>query len=175
MTISEAIEAANKIIRAFPNGGNGAGQGYIGALAATLGSYPKSVALRCADPVRGVTRDCRFLPTVADIVGWCERETAPLYRQAASAVRIAEQLELREQERPSAESCARVEAMKLDCLQRISSGPSVADIEAKERKDVEFRKRRLAEVRREWDGEAPTIAGIPVSAELVASMRRAAE
>src|SRR5580704_1453201 len=75
MSLSEAIDAAGLIIGAFPNGGANAGDSYIGALAATLGSYPRSVAKRCADHVHGVSRDCKFLPTVADIVAWCERHT----------------------------------------------------------------------------------------------------
>ena len=91
MSLSEAIEAAGAIVDCYPNGGASASRGYIGALAAILATYPKQVALNCADRARGVTRECKFLPTVADIVVWCERETAPFYRQAESLDRRAAQ------------------------------------------------------------------------------------
>ncbi len=91
MTVPESIEAATGIVDCYPNGGNSAGKGYIGALAATLASYPRQVAHRCADRDAGVVRECRFLPTVADIVAWCERETDPLYRQSQRESNIARQ------------------------------------------------------------------------------------
>ena len=91
MSLSEAIDAATKIIGCYPNGGAGAGDSYIGALAATLGSYPKQVAMRCADPVRGVTLECKFLPTVADIVQWCEKHTEPLRHQHERNRRVEQQ------------------------------------------------------------------------------------
>lgn len=96
MTLSEAIEAATVIIGCYPNGGANAGKSYIGAIAATLASYPRSVARRCADRVSGVARGCKFLPTVADVVAWCERETAPLRNEVDREFRIARQLEERE-------------------------------------------------------------------------------
>lgn len=92
MTLSEGIDAANAIIGRYPNGGAAAGASYIGAIAAMLGSYPRQVAMRCADKINGVVRECKFLPTVADIVGWCEREVVPLYKHAEREVRVAAQL-----------------------------------------------------------------------------------
>jgi hypothetical protein len=78
LTQAEALRAVGELLAAFPNGSPANAKGYIGALAAVLGDYPKSVALRCADIRRGVARETRFLPTVADIVAFCERETAEL-------------------------------------------------------------------------------------------------
>lgn len=52
--------------------------GYVGMLAATLLQYPKCVAVRCADPIKGVVSTTRFKPTVADLTAWCEREMAGL-------------------------------------------------------------------------------------------------
>lgn len=97
MTLSETIEAAGAIVGCYPNGGKDAGRSYIGALAATLSNYPKSVAQACADRVKGVARDCRFLPTVADLVAWCEKKTEPLRVQADRDRRVARQLDEREQ------------------------------------------------------------------------------
>lgn len=74
----EALRAVGEMLAAFPNGSPANAKGYIGALAAVLGDYPKSVALRCADPAKGVSRETRFMPTVADLVAFCERETAEL-------------------------------------------------------------------------------------------------
>lgn len=76
--MSDAVEAVGKLVDAFPNGRSQAPKSYIGALAATLCTYPRQVAAQCADPLRGVARDTRFLPTIADIVAWCEREKAAL-------------------------------------------------------------------------------------------------
>ncbi len=95
MTISEGIEAAGRIVGAYPNGGRDASKSYLGAIASTLASYPRQIALACADPVNGVTRDCKFLPTVSDIVAWCERKTEPLQHRAAREQRIADQLAAR--------------------------------------------------------------------------------
>ena len=100
--LSEAIEAATAIISGYPNGGQNAGDSYIGALASTLMGYPRQVALRCADwprklgqPLRGVCASCRFLPTPADLIAWCEKETEPLRRGRDRELSAARQLEER--------------------------------------------------------------------------------
>lgn len=80
MLLSDALEQVNRLLGGFPNGGANAGDGYIGALAATLCDYPRQVAVKCCNPVRGVSRETRFLPTVADLVGFCERETQAMRR-----------------------------------------------------------------------------------------------
>lgn len=95
MTLSEAIEAATRIVDAYPNGGRDAGKGYLGALASMLASYPKSVAVRCADRVNGIVRACKFLPTPADVVAWCEHETQPLRRDGDYELRVERQLKQR--------------------------------------------------------------------------------
>jgi hypothetical protein len=78
MSYSEAVESVGRLIAAFPNGSPANAKGYIGALAAVLVDYPRVVAAKCSDPLKGVARETRFLPTVADLVGWCEREKAGL-------------------------------------------------------------------------------------------------
>lgn len=92
MTLPEALEAAGAIVDCYPNGGRDAGRGYLGALATMLADYPKQVARRCADRVNGVVRECRFLPTPADIVAWCERETEALRGWRAREMRVVGQL-----------------------------------------------------------------------------------
>ena len=93
--MTEGIEAATRIVDAYPNGGRDAGKGYLGAIAETLASYPRQTATACAHRVNGITRDCKFLPTVSDIVAWCERKTEPLWRTAEREQRIADQLAAR--------------------------------------------------------------------------------
>ena len=72
LTMQEAIEAVGKMLNAYPNARDGVRDGYMGTIAALLCQYPRSVALRCANPINGVCRETKFLPTVAEVVAWCE-------------------------------------------------------------------------------------------------------
>lgn len=63
------------MLRGYANGGQQASGSYIGALAAVLSHYPRCVASQAGDLIKGVPRETRFLPTPADVIGWCERET----------------------------------------------------------------------------------------------------
>lgn len=94
MLLSEAIEAVGKIVRSY-NGGKNADAGYIGALAHMLASFPRSVAMRCVDPVKGIVRTCKFLPQPADVVAWCERDGEPLHRDRDRELRVQHQLKER--------------------------------------------------------------------------------
>jgi hypothetical protein len=97
MMPSEAIEAATRIVSYYPGNMTAkSGDGYVGALSAMLSSYPKQVAQHCADPVRGIVRECKFPPSVADIVAWCEHKTEPLRIQVDRERRVAQQIEERE-------------------------------------------------------------------------------
>jgi hypothetical protein len=80
MLLSECLDVVRAMLRNYPNGGAQAGGGYIGGLAAVLFEYPRIVATRSSDPVHGVPREVKFLPTPADVIAWCERETASLRR-----------------------------------------------------------------------------------------------
>jgi hypothetical protein len=96
MTLSEAIDAATTLIGHYPHSQN-VGDSYIGALAATFGAYPKSIVAQCVAPARGVAAECKFLPTLADVVAWCEKRTDGLRIQVERDVRIERQLADREQ------------------------------------------------------------------------------
>ena len=91
LTLSEAIDAATTIIGHYPHSQN-VGDSYIGALAANLGRFPKSIALQCTDAAEGVAKECKFLPTVADVVTWCDKRTGPLRVQVDRAERVVKQL-----------------------------------------------------------------------------------
>lgn len=84
------------MIRGYANSGQ-AGKSYIGAIAELLMHYPRSIALRCADPFLGVARETKFMPTPADVIGFCERASAPIYAEAAREDRVIEQLKAREE------------------------------------------------------------------------------
>lgn len=96
MTMPEAIEAVGRMIAAYPNGGGNAGKSYIGTIAAMLTQYPKSIAVQCANPLSGVARETRFLPTVADVVAWCEPRADAVRQRVDRELRIARQLEERD-------------------------------------------------------------------------------
>jgi hypothetical protein len=80
VTLSEAVRLAGNLLGCYPNGDKPA-QSYLGAIAEILQQYPRFIA----EDIRAVARECKFLPTVADVVAWCERryEAArkPLDRQ----------------------------------------------------------------------------------------------
>ena len=78
MLLSEAIERVGKLLDCWPTGRKGVADGYIGSLAAILTEYPRIVAINCCDVHKGVARETKFLPTIADLVGFCERETEEL-------------------------------------------------------------------------------------------------
>jgi hypothetical protein len=92
LRMAEAIEAVTKMLNAYPNARDGIRDGYMGVIAALLCKYPRQVALRCADPINGVTRQSKFLPTVADCVQWLEREQLPFERAHEREGRVAQQL-----------------------------------------------------------------------------------
>jgi hypothetical protein len=100
--MSDAVDVIGRLVDAFPNGRAQAGRSYIGALASLLVTYPKTIALQCADPVRGVARDIRFLPTVADLVAFCERELAAM-RNIVEREDRAQELAKRQREAADAE------------------------------------------------------------------------
>lgn len=80
------------MIRGYANKGQ-ADKGYLGAIAEVLTKYPRSIALRSAD-INGVPRETKFLPTPADVIAWCERETAAMRKPVDTAdhyAAIAEQ------------------------------------------------------------------------------------
>lgn len=76
MLLSEAVTLIAKLLDGFPHGRPPNQTSYIGALANVLCQYPRMVAAKCVDPIKGVARETRFLPTISDLVAWCERESA---------------------------------------------------------------------------------------------------
>jgi hypothetical protein len=86
------------MLDAFPNAKSSASDGYLGALANLLTQYPRTTALHCADPVNGLARECKFLPSIAEAVKWLEREQLPLRNAADRERRNAEQFAQRDRD-----------------------------------------------------------------------------
>ena len=97
LPLSELIGIAGKIVACYPNGGRNAGDSYIGALAQALSCYPACIIRRAHRVPGGIPSECRMLPSVADIIAWCERETEPMRIQVHVDERRAQQLADREE------------------------------------------------------------------------------
>ena len=95
--MQEAIEAVGKMLNAYPNARDGVRDGYMGTIAALLCQYPRSVALHCANPINGVCRETKFLPTVAEVVAWCEPNTGHMRRTVEFEHRSQKQIREREE------------------------------------------------------------------------------
>lgn len=95
------------MIAGFPNGSPS--QAYLGTIASLLCTYPRSIATRCADPVRGVARTTKFLPTVADVVAWCEPDANHMRR----IVDLEENTQRQFEERDKREAELRAEPLQL--------------------------------------------------------------
>ena len=79
LLLSEALKIVGRILDCYPSRPQ-SGDSYQGALASVLMAYPRIVAEQSCDMLKGVARETRFLPTVADLVVWCERGTDELRR-----------------------------------------------------------------------------------------------
>lgn len=175
--LSEALDAVSKMLSGYPN--RPSGDSYIGAMAALLMRYPRSVALRCADPFNGVARETKFLPTPADVIGWCERATAPMHEEAAREDRIDAQLAAREEwqseeKNPSllAKCAAWLDRTDPHAKRMIEGTPEdQAARAAREQRHQENMEQHRERIAGQWgDTPPPTIAGVPVSKELAAKM-----
>lgn len=72
---SQAAKAAKMLIGNFPNAKPHDVDGYITAIAATLGQYPIELARECADPRTGIARTFKYqAPNIADVVEWCDEQ-----------------------------------------------------------------------------------------------------
>jgi hypothetical protein len=78
MIFLKAIELVARMLSSYPPSA-ATSDSYIGSLAAALMEYPPVVAEKCADPIRGVARECiTFKPTTGAVIAWCECELASL-------------------------------------------------------------------------------------------------
>ncbi len=151
-----------------------------------LAQYPRCVAAQAGDLVRGVPRDCKFLPTPADVIAWCERETEPLrgivHKYDEQQGIIAEMRKRREEGEKAA--AARKERPTLEDLKAkygqnwgIGQADDAAQFAAREVSAARMRAVNETFLLREYAaaGETPREAapGIPLSRELVSMVQAA--
>lgn len=70
---------------------------FVSYAAEALADFPEVVVCRMADPATGIARECKFAPTVAELVQWCERDEAAMTAAVATAERRLTHLSRREQ------------------------------------------------------------------------------
>src|SRR5215471_13924324 len=80
LSLSEAADLVGKLLAQWPRAPTE--EPYMLALAAALRAYPRCVATAAIEPATGVPREKTYGPgpTVADVVGWCDREVAWMIR-----------------------------------------------------------------------------------------------
>lgn len=123
LTMPEALDLVGKLIeRAYPN--YKVSDGYIGNTAALMLDYPKSIALACLHTTRGIVRTCKYPPTPAEIVKWCEADLGHLQRAFEYDLRSAEQL--RERERIERENAAESPEHRAAVIERIRAQMAAA-------------------------------------------------
>jgi hypothetical protein len=152
--LPEALEIAGKIIRSYPSGARAAGDGYIGALASVLGSYPASVVRKAHLCPGGVPAECSTMPSPAQLIKWCEENTAPLRRRYEREERVTVQLNERA-EREAKKQTPRGMAMTQAWLDR--SDPAAAQLsgqEARHARDLRLRAAARAKLIAEFGQEA---------------------
>ncbi len=60
---------------------------YIGGVASVLFDYPPEIVRRAVDPRRGLAVCFPYPPNLADLKGWCEKESEPLRREIEAQAR----------------------------------------------------------------------------------------
>lgn len=94
---SEAIDLVSTLVGAYPNGQPHDPKGYIGVIARLLCQYPRSIATECADPILGVARTTKFLPTTMEMIAFCEGRVTHLESQVKRQLQIEQQLQDRDE------------------------------------------------------------------------------
>lgn len=67
-----AADRTAKLLGCYPGGKPSDPETYVAAVAAILADYPPEIVARVTDPVHGIARSQKFLPTVAEISAACE-------------------------------------------------------------------------------------------------------
>ncbi len=68
----QGLKAAKDLIANYPNAKlDNAGHFYT-SLGRVLGQYPYGVVADCVDPVNGLARRHKWVPTLADVTEWCD-------------------------------------------------------------------------------------------------------
>lgn len=69
---SDVIRAASRLIGSVPHGKPADPETYAAAISAALADYPIGVIEECCDPRTGLVRKLDYLPTVKQVIDWCD-------------------------------------------------------------------------------------------------------
>lgn len=92
---NELVNAAERIISAYPNARPADPQGYVDAMVAYLAQFPRSVLEQVCDPGNGVVTRCIFPPTIAEVEEFARPIMSRLGGRLERERRVVEQLEAR--------------------------------------------------------------------------------
>lgn len=67
-----AADRTARLLGCYPGGKPSDPETYVAAVAAILADYPPEIVAKVTDPVHGIARSQKFLPTVAEISAACE-------------------------------------------------------------------------------------------------------
>lgn len=114
---------------------------------------------------------------MAAVAKWCDAQSAHLYAEIEwkrrAEAQITSRIEWKDAPRP--QSLVQKAAAWLNRTDPVAKQLAGEDTASRRNAEMlaEVAARRVEEVRREWGGgNVPTIAGIPISRELVASLKR---
>jgi hypothetical protein len=80
-----ARQAITRVIRAFPTADFRDPVGLVSDMVEALEDYPAIVVSAMADPKTGIVRSAKFLPRIAEMIDWCDRELAAIKGIVANA------------------------------------------------------------------------------------------
>lgn len=95
LMLSEAIAVVGDLLQQFPTVRADMPDGFMGALAQVLTTYPRQAVVKMANPVGGLASEEKFL-NIAVVVAWLEKKTEPMRADVVREKRVAEQLAARE-------------------------------------------------------------------------------
>jgi hypothetical protein len=172
MIFSEALGKVAEMLKSYPPSELDH-SGYIGALASCLTQYPRCIAIKCGDPLKGVVAGTKFKPTIADLTAWCERELAGLRtivdRDDQEARWAKERAELADRERAriaharDLADVARVKAKLAETLESLNA--------ALGRKTAAAMRAEAEQALARYAIEARSVSTLSVSDELAKIMR----
>lgn len=84
-------KAVGLVAAMYPNRAMADARTYLEAASSALVGFPLDVITRMADPRTGIVRECKFLPSIAELCEWCAQAVERLktdIRQAEDRMRL---------------------------------------------------------------------------------------
>jgi len=92
-----AADAVTLIMELFPPREIGNPETFLEFAVMSLVGFPSDVVAKLAHPQFGIARDCKWLPSISELVQWCEREMEARKAAKANATKRLAVLRHREQ------------------------------------------------------------------------------